>query len=198
MKKLMKLMTTLILFAVIGASAYAAAPAAKKEPVAKLAIQLGAPFCDNMILQRDMEDPVWGWSKPGTEVTVEFAGQKSTAKADKIGKWTAELSSLKASFEPREMVITENPGKKVVIKNILVGEVWMASGQSNMQMTCGKTTCTKLKVEPVGEGKVNPVREFQVTSVRRSCIPSRRRPAPGAKGPAARLLMPLPTSSMAN
>jgi hypothetical protein len=98
----------------------------------KVAIELGAPFCDNAVLQRDMKVPVWGWSKPGVEVTVAFAGQKKSAKAGKDGKWMVELDPLKASFEPAEMVI-EEPGKKVVLKNILVGEVWFASGQSNMQ-----------------------------------------------------------------
>ena len=143
----------------------AGAPAAAEAPA--LAIQLGAPFCDNAILQRDMEVPVWGWSKPGTKVTVEFAGQKKTAKAGKDGKWVVKLGKLKASFDPREMTITESTGKKVVLKNILVGEVWMASGQSNMQWTCTKSSCNKLtaalKAECDAKGMtVNPIREFRV------------------------------------
>ena len=55
----------------------------------KPSIELGAPFSDSAILQRGMPVPVWGWSKPGTTVTVEFAGQKKTAEADKDGKWMA-------------------------------------------------------------------------------------------------------------
>ena len=55
----------------------AAEEAAKPKP----AIELGSPFVDNAILQREMKVPVWGWSKPGTKVTVEFAGQKKTATA---------------------------------------------------------------------------------------------------------------------
>jgi hypothetical protein len=132
-----------------------------------LAIQLGAPFSDNAILQRDMAVPVWGWSKPGTKVTVEFAGQKKTAKAGKDGKWMVSLDKLKASFDPAVMVITESTGKKVVLKNILVGEVWMASGQSNMQWTCTKSSCNKLTetLRAACEAKgltVNPIREFRV------------------------------------
>lgn len=57
----------------------------------QLAIELGAPFRDNAILQRAMAVPVWGWSKPGTKVTVEFAGQKKTATAGEDGKWMARL-----------------------------------------------------------------------------------------------------------
>jgi len=138
--------------------------AADGAPEPAPAIQLGAPFCNNAVLQRDMEVPVWGWCKPGTKVTVEFAGQKKTATAGKDGKWVAKLDKLKASFDPREMVITESTGKKVVLKNILVGEVWMASGQSNMQWTCTKSAVNKIcgTVKPVGEQKINPIREFRV------------------------------------
>ncbi|MDP6524095.1 MAG: hypothetical protein QGH15_07720 [Kiritimatiellia bacterium] len=131
----------------------------------KPAIQLGAPFCDNAVLQRETNVPVWGWSKPGTKITVEFGGQKKKATAGKDGKWMLELDKLKASFEPAEMIIADSTGKKVVLKNILVGEVWMASGQSNMQWKVTKSSCNKLKVEPVGAGKVAPIREFEVTSV---------------------------------
>ncbi|KPK51180.1 MAG: hypothetical protein AMK72_00355 [Planctomycetes bacterium SM23_25] len=127
------------------------------------AIELGAPFADNAILQRQVPVPVWGWSKPGAKVTVEFAGQKKTATAGKDGKWMLELDELEASFEPREMVVSDNKGKQVVIKNILVGEVWLASGQSNMQWTVQKSSCNQLRVE--AKGNVAPIREFEVTSV---------------------------------
>jgi len=147
-------------------SSFAAEPAAAAPPV----IELGAPFCDNAVLQRDMKVPVWGWSKPGTKVTVAFAGQEKTATAGQNGKWMLELDKLKASFEPRDMTITESTGKKVTLKNILVGEVWMASGQSNMQWTCTKSSANKLCGQFAAECetrglKVNPIREFRVNSV---------------------------------
>jgi sialate O-acetylesterase len=134
------------------------------------AIHLGAPICDNAILQRDMEVPVWGWSKPGTDVTVSFAGQKTAATAGPDGKWLAKLGKLQASFEPAEMVITESTGKSVTLKNLLVGEVWMASGQSNMQWTCQKSSCnqlaTRFRQDCETKGlAVNPIREFGVSSV---------------------------------
>jgi sialate O-acetylesterase len=128
-------------------------------------LKLAAPFTNNMILQRQTQAPVWGWSKPGARVTVEFAGQKKSATAGKDGKWMLKLDALEASFEPREMVVSDNEGKSVTLKNILVGEVWLASGQSNMQWTVAKSSSSLLKVEPVGEGKVAPIREFEVTSV---------------------------------
>jgi len=137
------------------------------EGTSTAAIELGTPFADNAILQRQMPVPVWGWSKPGTKVTVEFADQKQAAEAGKDGKWMVELNDLEAGFEPAEMVITESTGKKVTLKNILVGEVWMASGQSNMQWKVGKSKCTKLAAELSAEteGKVAPIREYEVTSV---------------------------------
>jgi len=103
-------------------------PAANAKP----AIELGVPFGDNAVLQRQMKVPVWGWSKPGVKVTVEFAGQKKTALAAKDGKWMLRLDKLEASFEPAEMVISDDVGKTVKLKNILVGEVWLCSGQSNI------------------------------------------------------------------
>ena len=148
-------------------SALAAATSPGPEGPRKLAVQLGAPFHDHAVLQRDMAVPVWGWSKPGTEVSVEFAGQKKTATADKDGRWTTELKDLKASFEPTELVISEEGGKTETLTNILVGEVWMASGQSNMQWIVGKSKVTKLAQEfaAENEGKAAPIREFQVSSV---------------------------------
>jgi hypothetical protein len=126
------------------------------------AIELGSPFRDNAILQREMPLPVWGWSKPGATVTVEFAGQKESAKAGADGKWMLKLKPLTASAEPAEMVIQESE-KKVVLKNILVGEVWMASGQSNMQWIAAKCDAQKIVADMKERGETPPIREFEVT-----------------------------------
>ncbi|MFM7182130.1 MAG: hypothetical protein ACKO2G_11790 [Verrucomicrobiales bacterium] len=126
------------------------------------AIELGSPFRDNAVLQREMPLPVWGWSKPGASVTVEFAGQKESAKADADGKWMLKLKPLQASAEPAEMIV-EEAGKKVVLKNILVGEVWMASGQSNMQWNAGKCDVKEIVAALAAKGETPPIREFEVT-----------------------------------
>lgn len=141
-----------------------------EEPAAKPAIELGAPFCDNAVLQREMLVPVWGWSKPGATVIVEFARQKKSATAGADGKWLVKLDPLKASDQPAEMTISENTGKKVVLKNILVGEVWMASGQSNMQWLAGKCDVAALLARvaervKAGKEKEPVIREFGVNSV---------------------------------
>ena len=88
---------------------------------------------DNMIIQRDQPVRIFGEAAPGSTVTVEFAGQKVSAVADANGRWLAVLQPLAASKENRVMKIT--CGKEVKeIRNVLVGEVWYASGQSNMEM----------------------------------------------------------------
>ena len=99
-------------------------------------VKMSNVFGNNMVLQRDLPAPVWGTADAGEEVTVEFAGQKKTAKADAAGKWMVKLDPLKVSSEPLTMTvssskITQSPNLQ--IQNILVGEVWICSGQSNMQ-----------------------------------------------------------------
>lgn len=133
----------------------------------KPAIELGAPFCDNAVLQREMSVPVWGWSKPGTIVTVKFSGQEKKATAGADGKWIARLDPLEASLTPAEMVISDSEGKTVTLRNILVGEVWMASGQSNMQYKVGGKgiNTIKLAMQFMEQVKDPVIREFEVTSV---------------------------------
>ncbi len=129
------------------------------------AIELGSPFLDNAILQREMPMPVWGWSKPGATITVEFAGQKETAKAGADGKWMLKLKPLTASSEPAEMLISDSDGHKVVLKNILVGEVWHASGQSNMEWFVGKSNCLPLALEMAKATAEVPIRELRTDTV---------------------------------
>lgn len=87
-------------------------------------------FRDNAVLQRGVELPVWGTAEDGTKVTVEFAGQSATSTAAG-GKWTVKLKPLSANATGAEMKITGS--NTIAIENLLVGDVWLASGQSNMQ-----------------------------------------------------------------
>lgn len=128
-------------------------------------IELGAPFADNAVLQRDMAVPVWGWGKPGTEFTVNFAGQQQKAKAGEDGKWTVQLAPLKASTEPAELTVSDSGGATRTLNNILVGEVWMASGQSNMQWLAAKSSVSTLIAQLKEKGETPPIREFEVKSV---------------------------------
>ncbi|MHC4201532.1 MAG: hypothetical protein ACYSU0_16205, partial [Planctomycetota bacterium] len=96
-------------------------------------LELASPFVDNLVLQRGMKVPVWGWATPGSQVTVAFAGQSKSATADAKGKWMVKLDPLGASAEERELNVTSSRGESITCKGVLAGEVWFASGQSNME-----------------------------------------------------------------
>ena len=113
-----------------------APPEARVSAAVPSSLQLPSVFGDNMVLQQNQRVPIWGWSKPGTEVTVKFGGQVKHARADSDGRWEARLSSLKASSQPADLVI--EAGESRTLTNILVGEVWLCSGQSNMEKPVGK------------------------------------------------------------
>ncbi len=87
-------------------------------------------FCDRMVLQRDVAAPVWGWTEPGREVTVELAGASATATADQAGKWLAKVGPLSAGGPH---VLKVSGPQSVAVKDVLVGDVWLCSGQSNMR-----------------------------------------------------------------
>jgi sialate O-acetylesterase len=113
--------------------------AALLAPLAAANVTLPAIFSDHMVLQADASVPVWGWAEPGEQVTVEFAGQKKTAKADAKGKWSVKLNPMPVSAEPREMMVRSRAtSHESRITDILVGEVWLCSGQSNMAMTVNR------------------------------------------------------------
>jgi len=88
-------------------------------------------FTDGMVLQRDATLPIWGTATPGEEVMVEFFGQKKSAKADEKGNWLVKLDPVHASALPLEMTISSG-GTQSKATNILVGDVFLAGGQSNM------------------------------------------------------------------
>jgi sialate O-acetylesterase len=100
----------------------------------------------NMVLQRNKPVPVWGTADKGEKVSVSFAGQTKTTVANDSGHWEVKLRPLKASETPREMTVS---GKNtIVLKNILVGEVWLCSGQSNMEYAMRKNS----KLQPTVKG----------------------------------------------
>jgi sialate O-acetylesterase len=93
-------------------------------------------FTDYAVLQRDMPVPVWGTADAGSTVTVEFAGQVKEAVADSSSHWQIMLDSMAASSKPRKMTISSSlDHRQLAIDNVLIGEVWICSGQSNMQMS---------------------------------------------------------------
>ena len=91
------------------------------------AVQLGTPFSDGAVLQRGMRVPVWGTAEAGERVVVTFAGQEKAASADATGRWRVDLDPMEASSEGRTL-----SANGAAARDVLVGEVWFASGQSNM------------------------------------------------------------------
>ena len=135
----------------------------------KVAIEVSSMFGDHAVLQREMPVPVWGRGEPGATVTVEFAGQKKGAIAGKDGKWLVKLDPLQANATPQEMVIADVAGNKVTLKDILVGEVWICSGQSNMQYGWGKASHPMFNwggdtnlAALVADARTKPIRSFTV------------------------------------
>jgi sialate O-acetylesterase len=92
---------------------------------------LPAMFTDHMILQREQAVPVWGWSDAHAEVTVRFSGQTKRATADSAGKWAVKLDAMNKELRPQTMTVAAGKAQ-IEIRDVLVGEVWLASGQSNM------------------------------------------------------------------
>jgi len=94
-------------------------------------------FTDNAVLQRDKPVPVWGKADAGEKVSVTFAGQTVSTVADAAGQWSVKLAALPANATPADLVIKGN--NTITLANIVVGEVWLASGQSNMEFVVKNT-----------------------------------------------------------
>ncbi|MBP6977869.1 MAG: sialate O-acetylesterase [Bacteroidales bacterium] len=96
-------------------------------------LQLGAPFSNNMVLQQKTSNPVWGWDKPGTDITitVSWNGQSYEATTGADGRWTIPVETPEAGG-PYTVAIKSS--QAIVLENVMIGEVWLASGQSNMSM----------------------------------------------------------------
>ena len=98
-------------------------------------VTLNPLFDDHMVLQREIPAAVFGMAEPGEKVTVTFGGQTKSATTDKEGNWTVKLDAMKANKVPLEMTVA---GKNTVtLKDVVVGDVWVCSGQSNMDFTPG-------------------------------------------------------------
>ena len=108
-------------------------------------VQLPPVIGNGMVLQRELPVPVWGWAEPGELVKVVFSGQERSVKANNDGKWSVEFGPLKASTKPMVMTITCGDDIQI-LENILVGEVWLCSGQSNMEWGVGNSMNAKEEI----------------------------------------------------
>ena len=104
---------------------------------ARADVKLPKVIGSHMVLQRDRPLPIWGWASPGEDVTVTLDETKAGTKADAQGNWKVVLSPVKADGKAHRMIVS---GKnKIEMEDILIGEVWLGSGQSNMKMGIGKS-----------------------------------------------------------
>jgi sialate O-acetylesterase len=120
-------------------------------------VTLSTLFRDGVILQRGKPVPVWGTADAGERVSVSFGDQTKSAVADKNGKWMIQLDQLKENSTPSQL--TANGKNSIVINNVLVGEVWLCSGQSNMQHPLSASNNAK---DEIAQANAPLVRYFDV------------------------------------
>lgn len=133
----LRMVAVLLLFLGTGHAALFAQNAQHKDAAhVSIPLSVARIFSSNMVLQSMKPVPVWGKVTPGAEVSVSFAGQEVKAVADKDGNWTATLAPLKPSSENRVLTV-KGPSQTIAYQDVLVGDVWVCSGQSNMEMSFG-------------------------------------------------------------
>jgi sialate O-acetylesterase len=129
--------------------------------LAATATTMPAVFGDHMVLQRDIPIPVWGKAEPGAEISVTVAGNTRKATADDKGAWSLKLDPLKVSATPIDFRVADGTGPVVTFHDVLVGDVWLASGQSNMALPLRQSNDGDKEIANASEPAV---RLFQVTA----------------------------------
>ena len=104
-------------------------------PAAFAKLTLASFFSNNGILQRDQEIPIWGTAEAGEKVTVSFHGQTQTVLANAEGRWELKLSPIPAQARGETLTVSGSGGDSITLNNIVVGDIWLCSGQSNMEWT---------------------------------------------------------------
>jgi sialate O-acetylesterase len=132
--------------------------------VARADVSLAPLFADHAVLQRDKPIPVWGHADAGEPITVTFHGHTISTTAASDGRWIVYLDALPASTEPADLVVT---GKnKIAVHDVLVGEVWLCSGQSNMEFVVGSPPGSTFRVdnadEEIAAANYSLIRHFKV------------------------------------
>ena len=117
--------------------------------------KLPSIFGDHMVLQREKAIPVWGWDQPGTDVTVTLGEQSVTVAAGDDGKWSASLKAMDAGG-PFELKVKGSEER--VFKDVLIGEVWLCSGQSNMEWTVNRSKDAKAEIANADFPKIRHIK----------------------------------------
>jgi sialate O-acetylesterase len=147
-------MRTLALAPIVATVALCAAPAFAD-------LELPAVFGDHMVLQRDSALPVWGRATAGAKVSVTFGEATRSTTADPNGAWTVTLPATSASASPRDLVITAD-GDRVTLHDVLVGDVWLCGGQSNMEWPIALSNSVDEAAKEAATGKRATIRAFKM------------------------------------
>ena len=124
-------------------------------------VRLPKIFTDNMMLQRDKPVRVWGWAEPGEQVNVTLAGKQAAAQTDKDGRWSVEMPALK---EGENLELTVAGKNTLTLKNVIVGDIWLCSGQSNMEMGLGGCLGAAEDIKSADLPKIRQIKFNHVTS----------------------------------
>jgi len=122
-------------------------------------VKLPAVIADNMVLQRDQPIPIWGSADPGEKVTVTIAGRPASTQAGTDGRWRVDLPKLGVRNDPLQVVVRGSSGTKLTVENVLVGEVWLATGPSNIHWAVRR--CDNAKQE-IAAAQYPKIRVFTV------------------------------------
>ena len=136
-------------------SSFAAAAVFLAVSSTDAAVRLPAVVGDHMVLQRDEPIRLWGWDDKGTEVTVTLGEAKATAKAGDDGKWSVELPAMKAGGPH---TISVKGSSEVEVKDVLVGEVWLASGQSNMEWAVSQSNDAQKEIAAADHPRIRHIK----------------------------------------
>jgi sialate O-acetylesterase len=129
--------------------------------VARADVKVPAIFGSHMVLQRDQKDRVWGWSEPGEEVTVTINDQTKSARASADGSWQVTLDPMPAGGP---FTISIKGKNTIALEDVLVGEVWICSGQSNMQWPVGATNDADLEIASARYPRIRLISVPQVST----------------------------------
>jgi sialate O-acetylesterase len=139
----------------------------------KADVKMPAVFGDHMVLQQEAKLPVWGWADPGETISVALGDDTGNATADAAGKWRVDLAPLPSGTAPQTLTVT---GKNTLtFQDVLIGDVWLASGQSNMQFGLGNTG----DKEAIAKADQPEIRIFFVPKIISVTAQDDMAPAPG-------------------
>ena len=144
--------------------AFAAALLLGVATAAEAAPSLDPVFSDNAVLQRDRPMRISGSADPGEQVTVALAGQTRSVRTDRRGRWTAELLPMKAGG-PHQLLATGAGGSRASAANLLVGDVWLCSGQSNMEWPVRRSLNGEAEAEGASDNQVRVMTIAQKTAL---------------------------------